>query len=254
MSGYVNSLARSFIISVVISGLVSAKLSDYTTVCRESDPNLSECLVNSAQKFLEALKTGIQEYDLPAIDPMMVPIVDFRKAGMGLTLVIRNSTHTGVSNLKFTNATADPANYEFEFRTVLPVHTIHGRYTIDGKFMMLPIKGEGNTRIVLSEYEPGDVEGVWKIKGGPTTKDGVKYMNVESVDVSIEPGMMTVNFDNLFNGNKLLGDALNEVLNSQWKDLYGYVKPALNKSHSEVLTEFASKFFSAVPYSELFSK
>lgn len=30
-------------------------------------------------------------------------------------------------------------------------------------------------------------------------------MNVESVDVSIEPGMMTVNFDNLFNGNKLLG-------------------------------------------------
>lgn len=68
---------------------------------------------------------------------------------------IQSVTLEKKSSFIFTCYRADPANYEFEFRTVLPVHTIHGRYTIDGKFMMLPIKGEGNTRIVLSEYEPG---------------------------------------------------------------------------------------------------
>ena len=52
------------------------------------------------------------------------------------------------------------------------------------------------------------MEGKWKITGEPIEKNGCKYMRIKKFQVSINPKKMSIDLDDLFNGNKLLGELL----------------------------------------------
>ncbi|EEB11175.1 GTP-binding nuclear protein RAN1, putative [Pediculus humanus corporis] len=169
------------------------KLSDYLTICNVTDPDLEKCVINSTKNLIKKLKTGLPEYDIPPIEPMRVPIVDFQKSGMGLTLIIKNTSEDlGTNELKFNKVNVNPKEYDFEFETILGKHSMTGTYAVDGRFMMFPIMGQGKTTIIL-------------------------------------------------------------LLNVQWKDLYKFIKPNLDKAHVDVLMPFTKKFFSNVPYDEMFT-
>lgn len=45
---------------------------------------------------------------------------------------------------------------------------------------------------------------------------------------------------------------MNELLNTHWKDIFRQIKPALEKSYSEVLFSLGNKIFSKTPYNEIF--
>jgi hypothetical protein len=48
---------------------------------------------------------------------------------------------------------------------------------------------------------------------------GKSFIKTLATNVTIDPEMVWVNFENLFNGNKQLGDNINRVLNDNWKEL-----------------------------------
>lgn len=78
-------------------------------------------------------------------------------------------------------------------------------------------------------------------------------MKLKEFTVSIAPKNMKVRFENLFNGNQLLGETMNELLNTHWKDVFRQIRPALEKSYSEIMFKFGDKIFSKTPYNEIFS-
>jgi hypothetical protein len=45
-----------------------------------------------------------------------------------------------------------------------------------------------------------------------------------SCNVTLNPELISFNFENLFDGNKELGDNTNQVLNDNWKEVFDDVK------------------------------
>jgi hypothetical protein len=61
-----------------------------------------------------------------------------------------------------------------------------------------------------------------------------------------------VNFTNLFNGDKALGDNMNLFLNANWRILLDELKKPISSSFSEVFKDLLNDVFDKTPYNELF--
>jgi hypothetical protein len=76
-------------------------------------------------------------------------------------------------------------------------------------------------------------------------KKGKTYMKFVSSTVKATPSEMYFKLDNLFNGDKSLGDNINQVLNDNWEavfeDLEGAYTELVNKITLNVFNGFTSK-------------
>lgn len=63
-----------------------------------------------------------------------------------------------------------------------------------------------------------------------------------------------INFTNLFNGDKLLGDNMNRFLNANWRLLLDELRKPISASFAKVFREALSSVFDKTPYDELFAQ
>lgn len=61
-----------------------------------------------------------------------------------------------------------------------------------------------------------------------------------------------MNLNNLFNGNKLLGETMNQFLNDNWRDILKEFTPAISGSFNGVFKKIIDDVFSRIPYNEMF--
>jgi trans-2-enoyl-CoA reductase len=80
---------------------------------------------------------------------------------------------------------------------------------------------------------------------------GKSFIKTLATNVTIDQ-MVWVNFQNLFNGNKQLGDNINRVLNDNWKELLEDVKQGCTEVFDTVLNHLLNNFFSKVSLEEAF--
>lgn len=59
-------------------------------------------------------------------------------------------------------------------------------------------------------------------------------------------------FTNLFNGDKALGEGTNRFLNENWSDILAELKPVLRKAIGNIANGVVSPIFSKFPYEQLF--
>lgn len=59
-------------------------------------------------------------------------------------------------------------------------------------------------------------------------------------------------FDNLFNGDKLLSDGTNRFLNENWLDILNELKPVLKRAIGNIVIRVVGPMFSKFPYNDLF--
>lgn len=64
---------------------------------------------------------------------------------------------------------------------------------------------------------------------------------------------MYLYMENLFNGDKLLGDTTNQFLNENWRDIFNELQPAMLKAIGIMNLGVAKPVFDEVPYADLFS-
>lgn len=88
--------------------------------------------------------------------------------------------------------------------------------------------------------------------GEPFEKKGKTYMRLVDYKVSIVPEKMTFRFDNLFNGDKRLGDEINKVLNENWDSIFNDVKAGYDESFGLIFKDLANRVFTRVPFNEIF--
>ncbi|XP_037827504.1 protein takeout-like [Lucilia sericata] len=98
-----------------------------------------------------------------------------------------------------------------------------------------------------------DVDIIMNFVGTPLEKEGVTYMNIEQLNSDVVPKKMLYNVQNLFNGDKALGDNMNLFLNENWKEIYDEVRGSLNKAYAKVFKDVLNAVFSKYPYDKYFS-
>lgn len=126
--------------------------------------------------------------------------------------------------------------------------TIEGDYRIAGRVLLLPINGEGKCKLDFHGWDSD-----WKLTAKATTKNNKDYMVVDKSKLEFKATKLTMNFENLFNGDKQLSETMNSFLNDNWSEILNELRPSLSDTISQILISLVSGTFSRIPYNEIFS-
>lgn len=83
-------------------------------------------------------------------------------------------------------------------------------------------------------------------------KNGDTYYIPKSYDIRMTPSSIKFNYENLFDGNKLLGDNINKVLNEEWEALYKDVGRNYETNFARFCLLVTKAVFSNIPAKNLF--
>lgn len=124
----------------------------------------------------------------------------------------------------------------------------NGDYTIDGRVLILPIQGDGKTNITFT-----NTVGTIKFTTKNIEKNGSKYWQTDKYKLTFTTTRMYTHFDNLFKGDKALGDNTNLFLNENWEDILKEMKPNMAKSIGKVFETIINSVLNSIPVKDLFA-
>ncbi|XP_055910644.1 uncharacterized protein LOC129945005 [Eupeodes corollae] len=213
-----------------------------------------ECIRKSAVNLLHKYsKTGYPEAGFPVLEPFTLKkfdISDGRSGSLSFKLNFKDVLVGGLSNVNFDKMVgfeADPKTSKFELYGSLPKLTLRGKYTADGRILVLPIQGDGDADITI-------VKPKFSVKFKPSLNNqgGKTYLGIDKLKILIEPEKVQIKLTNLFHGDKTLGENLNLFLNENWSDVWTELQPSIHVAISEIVRSVALNVFKKFPYEDLY--
>ncbi|VVC40130.1 Haemolymph juvenile hormone binding [Cinara cedri] len=233
-----------------IASAASIKLPKGFIQCKKSDPKFDECIKNALQSSVPQLIKGVPSLGLITSDPYRIASLNIEQ-GIGPVSVNMNFTDLIVSNMKYTiidSAHYDPKSYRLNVETHVPNSLLmEGDYEVNGKVLILPIVGKGRCKFIIDVLKfTGNVE----MK--PVFRKEQMYLEVANLTWTFIPINFHVQLDNLFNGNKALGDHMNVFLNENWREVLSELQPAIEEVFGALFTSIGQQFLNRVPENQIF--
>ncbi|XP_055327034.1 protein takeout-like [Sitodiplosis mosellana] len=220
--------------------------------CKAAD---IQCLPRVITDIVHNHPNGHQGLSIPPLEPLRINRIDISQGSnspIAIKLNFRDLDLSGISQSVINRVVgfgADPNSSKYEVYAVVPKITITGKYKIDGRVLVLPIQGEGNAHLVFDNTNL-----VVKYKPKVVEKNGKQYIQTEKFQLDFDPSRLNINLENLFNGDKALGDNMNQFLNQNWKEIFNELKPAITFAVEEILKGIINRIFLKIPYDEIFLK
>ncbi|XP_050309981.1 circadian clock-controlled protein daywake-like [Anthonomus grandis grandis] len=225
-------------------------LSSYLHVCKRTDPQLDDCIINDIITLMPKLKNGIPELNAPALEPLVLDTVKLR-SGPNRAKIDADLTDLklyGISDLKILSLKSDIPNKLFTAKIALPRITFIGNYDIDINVLILKYQGKGEITGNLTDY---GVE--IKLSYNIITNDGKEYMNLVNFKLSLIQGKSVIMLDGLLRqGNTAFAKGMIEVLKDNTDLFVTEIMPNLEEGLNVKLIEIANNITHQFPYDELF--
>ncbi|XP_014293289.1 protein takeout [Halyomorpha halys] len=214
--------------------------------CKQSSKDFSKCLSQQVNHALKFFKDGNKKMGVNPIEPFKFQrlLIDQGTGPVAIKLEFKNLNLHGVSNTKILDTKCDWK--EISFKANLDNLLIFGEYKINGKVLVLPIAGNGASNITMTNL---DVTAKMKLK--EFQKGGKSYFKGETFEIIISPKRTFFQLENLFNGDKALGDNMNLFLNENHAQIVNELKPAVSKALSQAFLQVANQVFSKIPANEI---
>ncbi|XP_061390855.1 uncharacterized protein LOC133326193 [Musca vetustissima] len=219
--------------------------------CRFGD---TECIGKVIEYLMSEKYDGDESMSLKQIDPLLLGTVRIQQgedSPVNVDLILTNNSVHGWKTAKVVKVKGFDKDMTKKNQLIFKVDylSLVGDYSIDGKILILPIKGKGQSNITMV-----DVTFQMDFVGTPLEKDGETYMTIKDMQLDAEPSQIVYIVENLFNGDKTLGDNMNLFLNENWKDLYQEVKASLADGFSKIYADVINDVFSKFPYEKFFAE
>ncbi|CAH0628789.1 unnamed protein product [Chrysodeixis includens] len=239
--------------SFVILSLVCAAsckdgfLPDYIEPCNIKSENFTECIKEQIEITLPKFTKGIPEMDVPSIDPVQLSNIEID--GNGLNLSFSKAAMHGLSDSKLTelkvelgkNKSAETFSLAFKGNMSLTA-----QYVVDGKILILPIKGSGDALVKAQGIE------VWiEAKLNHHKDDNGEHFKLATPKYRYTIERTTFDLKNLFNGNKQLAETTLRFANENWQQLMDELSPPAIKQIVRTLVKTINKFFSKVTIDQI---
>ncbi|KAF5285653.1 hypothetical protein FQR65_LT13083 [Abscondita terminalis] len=213
-------------------------------VCKRSDPNLGKCLNDMFVDMFPELAKGIPEANISPFEPLYLDTVSVSKGAGPITLAgsFINLTVVGPSNATPTFTNLDIANKKMYSGIFLPLLDIKARYNLKGNILVLPLVGHGSCDLKLYKVDT-------KVHSNLSFPkiDGREILQIDHMNVNFKVGGMRVHLRDLFNGNEVLGQTLNNFLNQNSNEIITDLSESIGKSLGEILKELMNEIFSKIP-------
>ncbi|XP_034486092.1 protein takeout [Drosophila innubila] len=236
-------------ILVCFLGITCAgNMPDYIKICHRNDPELSKCVKQSVHNLRPYLGKGIKDLNVPALEPLYIGDLSILDASSGgITVKAKKLNIYGASNFEITKMRASLQNQRFDFELILPQLQGDGQYEINGNILALPIKGNGPfvgnfTNFVAYVRVTYDVKNV----------NGIEYLDIKEFALKIRTGKGRLRLDNLFNGDKVLGDVINQTINENFDLFTNEVIAPIARALEVKFKAIATKIIENFTYNELF--
>ncbi|KAL9890614.1 circadian clock-controlled protein daywake-like [Glossina fuscipes] len=166
-----------------------------------------------------------------------------------LNFILSNLELRGIEKLTMFSSKGfvkDIKNIELDFN--IPLLRINSLYELDGKLLLLPIKGKGNVEVILH-----DAHFVVTINVELEKRQGKNYIKFKKLVAKVEPKSTTFKFENLFDGNKELTDATNKVLTDSWQDVWNELGKDFNQGFADALYLILTPVADSISYDDYFA-
>ncbi|KAJ4447893.1 hypothetical protein ANN_09902, partial [Periplaneta americana] len=220
----------------------------FLKVCHRSDPKLNECVQDALEELRPHLVKGIPELDIPSCEPLELKemVLDQGKGAVSLKSTYKNIKVYGSTKFQLRNIRIDIDKKRVRMKMRFPLLRMSSQYNMDGRILMMPIKGNGN-----SEGNYTGIEATITIQGEHIKRNGQIHFSVKDFDLKFSIGHATVYLDNLFNGDRELGEAMNAFLNENWDTVVMEVKPLLEKKIGEICKKYSNNIFHKYTFDQL---
>lgn len=127
---------------------------------------------------------GYPALGLPTLEPILIDALNIKQGGNGavnLDMMVKNAKVSGLSKgtvLKVTGFNRNPDGDIIEIRTRSPLVSIVGKYSVNGKILVLPIQGSGDFKCSFDNMEL-----IMKFKTKRVENKGKIYMQIDRVAV-----------------------------------------------------------------------
>lgn len=136
----------------------------------------------------------------------------------------------------------------FALDILLPHLYIDGQYEVDGRILLLPIRGNGQ---LTGNFT--DATGSCKIQM-EVVKDasGDDHVHISEFRMRISIRQGTLKLENLFNGDPTLGAVVNNAINSNFEAFIKELQPLIEKTLSQAFVDIGNKIIAQFTYQQLF--
>ncbi|XP_053667281.1 uncharacterized protein LOC128716383 [Anopheles marshallii] len=219
-------------------------LPEYLHVCHREDPKLTECMKESIETLRPYLARGIPELDIPSIDPIHLGdlIVAESVPGQGVSISAKDIKAYGPSNFKLKKLTVIEYGKIYSFELELPHLYVEGRYVVDGRILLLPVKGSGK---FTGNFTQGI--GSVRIKGDRKRINDKDHLSLAKLDIKIRVSDGRIKLENLFGGDRVLGEIINETINQNFNLLSTELIPLIEKALQRIFKRTGNKILERFP-------
>ena len=113
--------------------------------------------------------------------------------------------------------------------------------------LLLPAQGNGRSNLTLE-----NVDITIKFAGKLENRSGKEYYQVNKIKLDLSTTRFWIRFENLFNGNRDLGETFNNFINENWKEIYNEIYPVIRQQLQTKALTIVNEFFTKNSYRELF--
>ncbi|KAF6200079.1 hypothetical protein GE061_006380 [Apolygus lucorum] len=229
-----------FVSSLLVTGF-AAKLPKNWTECKV-DETMNDCLKGAIQHALNEMIGGTPSLGILPLDPLRFDsiTIDQGTGPVSIKLDFSDLDVFGVKDMNILSVDNDWKTMVIE--TQSPKIELRGDYKIAGQILVLPIQGNGKCVLTMDNFL-----GHLKFHYQEKTAGSKVYYNINKLDFIFDVDKLTMQFDNLFNGDKALGDNMNKFLNENWKEILNELKPNVARTFAAAFKEIGNRLFTKVP-------
>ncbi|KAF6202630.1 hypothetical protein GE061_003029 [Apolygus lucorum] len=234
---------KGLLLVVVVSlGLSQgAKLPEKWKQCPPGDGWL-DCLREAVEfAITTTAKEGLPSFGVPMLDPMHFDtlLIDQSTGPVSIKLEFKDIDVTGMKDLIVNNIKGDWKEWHFD-GVIPPPLSLTGGYVIQGKVLALPIVGDGKCNLTFHDFKWSPIN----VKFKEETKKGKRHLLIDDISLNPETSLLEMDFQNLFNGDKMLGKQMNIFLNENWPEIFGELKPAISKAFGTAYKDVGNRILS----------
>ncbi|XP_013141641.1 PREDICTED: protein takeout-like [Papilio polytes] len=202
--------------------------------------NDSKCLKASSNYMIPIFAAGLPDNGVETLDPVTFHNID--ASSPNLKLILTDVTFKGLKNSEVKKIKIDKSKGKLLIKLLCSVD-MDGSYEMNGKLLILPIEGKGPIHVKLRKAEVSVEVDVnfesanWKIKQWKHS--------YELKDKS------EVVFENLFNGNEVLGSVARDLVANSGNEIITEVGPPVIKTVVDKVINSIAALFDTIPASEL---
>ncbi|XP_054262405.1 protein takeout-like [Macrosteles quadrilineatus] len=219
---------------------------DFIHVCKRNDPQVETCIRNSIEELRPYLRRGIPELKVPSLEPLVIKEL-VAAEGSGLKITTENLKVHGCANFTLVKLNVNLKTHQYQFNIKLPHLVLDGRYVIDGRVLLIPIRGKGRLTGDIFNAKANVTLGGLIVK-----RKGEEYLHYNKMTIKIKVVQGQLHLANLFGGEAVLGEVINSAINANFEQFINELRPIIEKALAKFMLESADGIASSFPYKDLF--